>query len=109
MLLDFDYTKINVAFRSNVQEWILNSSASFHVTSQRHWLENMHESEGGHVVVCSNIVYKVIGIGDITIKLDTRYVLKLRDVRYIPKMARNLILVGELEKNGFTRKIGMEC
>ena len=68
----------------------------------------MCESVDGHAIVCSNIAYKVIGIGDITLKLDSGYVLKLRDVRFIPEMARNLISVGELEKNGFTRKIENE-
>jgi len=68
----------------------------------------LHESEGGHAIVCSNIAYKVIGIGDISIKLNTGYALKLKDIRYIPKMSRNLILVGELEKSDLTEKIENE-
>jgi len=69
----------------------------------------LHKFECGHAIVCSNIGYKVIGVGDITVKLDTGYVLKLKDVRYIPKMARNLISMGKLEKSDFTEKIEMEC
>ena len=65
----------------------------------------MHESKGGHAIICSNITYKVIGVGDISVKLDTSYVLKLKDVRYIPEMARNLISVGELENSDLTGKI----
>ena len=53
----------------------------------------------------SNIAYKVIRIWDIIVKLDTSYVLKLKDVRYILEMTRNLISLGELEKNNFTGKI----
>lgn len=71
MLLDSDSTELNVAFKSHVHEWILDSGASFHVTSQKRWFENLHESEGGHAIMCNNITYKVIEIRDITIKLDT--------------------------------------
>ena len=65
----------------------------------------MYESEDGHAVVCSNITYKVIEVRDISVKLDTGYVLKLKEVRYIPEMVRNLISVGELEKSGLIGKI----
>lgn len=108
MLIDSNIAEINATFGAHGQEWILDSGASFHVTSQRHWFDNMHESVGGHAIVCSNIAYKVVGIGDITLKLESGYVLKLRDVTFIPEMARNLISVGELEKNGFTGKIENE-
>lgn len=55
-----------------------------------------------------NSTYTVVGIGDITLKFDTDFVYILKNVRYIPKLSRNLISVGRLEKVDFAGKIGNE-
>ena len=81
---------------SHMHKWILDFGASFHVTSHKHWFENLHESDHGHVITCDNIVYKVVGVGDITVKFENGFVHILNGVRYIPQMGRNLIFVGEL-------------
>ncbi|KAL2491142.1 CCHC-type domain-containing protein [Abeliophyllum distichum] len=70
------------------------------------WFKNLHESNYGHVVLCDNSAYTVAGIGDVTLKFDTGFVYTLNDVRFIPELSRNLISVGQLERIGFTGKIG---
>ena len=70
------YTEVNLTVKSYLNEWILDSGASFHVSSHKDWFENMQESESGHAILCNNHAYKIAGIGDITLKFDTSYVLK---------------------------------
>ena len=60
------------------------------MTSHKDWFENLHESNDGHVVLCDNSAYSVVGMSDITLKFDTGFVYTLKDVRYIPELSRNL-------------------
>lgn len=96
--------KLNLTANSRLHEWILDSSTSFHVTSQDDWFENLHKSNDGHVVLCDNSAYNVVGIGDINLKFDS-FVHTLKDIKYIPELFRNLISVGRLEKADFISKI----
>ena len=43
-------------------------------------------------------------IGEVHLKMHNGLVRKLRELRYIPKMMRNLISLGRLEKTGYTMK-----
>lgn len=106
VLLNPEPTEVNLTMKSHVHEWILDSGASIHVSSHKTWFENLQESESGHAILCNNDAYKIVGIGDITLKFDTGYVLKLHGVIYNPEMARDLISVGALETDGFSGKIG---
>jgi hypothetical protein len=98
--------ELNLTANSRIHEWILDSGASFHVTSEKNWFCKLHESKVGHVVLCDNFAYTIAGIGNINVKFDTGFVYTLKDVRYIPELSRNLISVGRLEKDDFTGKIG---
>lgn len=44
--------ELNLIANSHMHEWILDSGASFHVTSENDLYENLHESNVGHVVLC---------------------------------------------------------
>lgn len=63
--------ELNLTTNSCIHERILDSNASFHVTSEKDLFGNLRESKGRHVVLCDNFSYTITGIGDITIKFDT--------------------------------------
>lgn len=44
------------------------------------------------------------GIGDISLKLDSGYVLNLKNVRHVPDLCNNLISCASLEDEGFEGK-----
>ena len=48
---------------------------------------------------------QVGGIGTITIKMFDGIIKHLKDVRYIPKLRRNLVSLGVLEDAGYSNKI----
>lgn len=50
----------------------------------------------------------VTSMGRVTVRFDNGFVHTLKKVRYIPHMERNLILMGELERIGFTSALGDE-
>ncbi|XP_022858084.1 uncharacterized protein LOC111379009 [Olea europaea var. sylvestris] len=99
-------SNLNLTANSRMHEWILDSVASFRMTSEKNWFENLHEFNAGHIMPCDNFAYSIAEIVDINIRFDTSFVYTLKDVRYIPELSSNLILVGRLEKNDFTDKIG---
>ncbi|GJX02707.1 retrotransposon protein, putative, ty1-copia subclass [Tanacetum coccineum] len=63
------------------------------------------ECDGGSVQLGDNREYKIRGIGKVRIKLKDGSSFMLHNVRYIPKLKRNLISLGTLEKEGFTVKL----
>nr|GFB67488.1 retrovirus-related Pol polyprotein from transposon TNT 1-94 [Tanacetum cinerariifolium] len=60
---------------------------------------------GGSVQLGDNKECKIRGIGKARIQLRDGSSFVLHNVRYIPKLKRNLISLGTLEKNGFTVKL----
>jgi len=40
--------------------------------------------------------HNVVGKGDVTVNLSNGSTLKLKDVRYVPKLKTNLIFIGQL-------------
>lgn len=85
---------------STVNEWELDSGCTFHITPDKESLFDLHEFDGGKVLMGNNTHSDVKGIGKLKILNPDESVLILTDVRYIPSMAKNLIPYGQLEKNG---------
>ncbi|KAL2512601.1 Uncharacterized protein Adt_18201 [Abeliophyllum distichum] len=106
MLLNSKTGKINLSMNSHIHECILDSCASFHVTSNKFWFDHLHESDHGHVVAWGGVAYRITGVGNVTVKFDSGFVHTLRKVRYVLHMGRNLISVGELESTGFMGRLG---
>ncbi|KAL2531942.1 CCHC-type domain-containing protein [Abeliophyllum distichum] len=97
MLLNSEPDEINLSMNSHIHEWILDSGASFYVTSNKFWFDHLYESDHGNVVVWGEVAYRITGVGNVTVKFDSGFVHTLREVRYVPHMGRNLISIGELE------------
>lgn len=83
-----------------MHEWILDSDASFCATSNKLWFDHLHESDGGNVV-WGRVAFKINSKGSVTGRFDSDLVHTLKEVRYIPLMDRNLILVKGLERTSF--------
>ncbi|KAL2511259.1 Retrovirus-related Pol polyprotein from transposon TNT 1-94 [Abeliophyllum distichum] len=67
-------------------QWILDSGASFHITSNKHWFDHLHESNHGNVVVWGGVAYNITGIGDVTVRFDSGFVHTLKGVRVREKL-----------------------
>jgi len=70
------------------------------MTPHREWFLNYRDIGGGKVLLGNNHECNIKGIGDIKIKMHDGIIRTLISVRYVPELKRNLISLGELDKNG---------
>jgi len=78
-------------------EWILDSGCTFHMCPYKDLFTTLEFVDCGVVLMGNDAQCKIVGIGTIQMKTDDGVVRTLSDVRYIPKLKRNLISLGTLE------------
>ncbi|CAL2256839.1 unnamed protein product [Prunus armeniaca] len=91
-----------VNFSSQGTCWIVDSGASFHVTSQRDFFTSYTNGDFGNVRMGNDKLSKIVGRGDISLETNTSSHLVLKDVRHVPDMRLNLISTGLLDDEGYT-------
>ncbi|KAL6323541.1 hypothetical protein AAG906_039119 [Vitis piasezkii] len=85
---------------SPLDDWVLDSGASFHTTPHREIIQNYVASDFGKVYLADGSTLDVVGLGDVQISLPNGSVWLLEKVRHIPDLRRNLIFVGQLDDEG---------
>ena len=88
--------------KGSKEEWVIDSGCSHHICDRREWFSSYKECEGNMVVLPNGKMVKVVGIGEVTMKLHNARVRMLAQVRYVPKLNQNLILLGKLVDLGHT-------
>ena len=79
------------------ENWILDSSCTFHMTLNRDWFFTYKPVHKGEVLMVNNASCKVEGIGIVRIKMFDGVVHTLGDVRHVPDLKRNLISLSTLD------------
>lgn len=76
-------------------EWYVDSGATSHMTCFNDWFVN-YVDEGSHskVILGDDSTQTIKGHGDVQIQLSSGDQGTLKDVLFIPKLARNLLSVG---------------
>ncbi|KAL5750844.1 hypothetical protein ACOSP7_005117 [Xanthoceras sorbifolium] len=90
-----------LSVNSPIESWILDSGASFHATLCREIMENYVSGNFGKVHLADDETLKIVGKGDIRLKLPNGSTWKLQGVRHIPGLKRNLISIGQLDGEGY--------
>ncbi|KAI5328285.1 hypothetical protein L3X38_027682 [Prunus dulcis] len=72
--------------------------------SNKKWFDTYEKEEKGEVMMGDGSVCRVKSIGSIKVKMHDGFVRLLGMVRYIPKLSKNLISLGTLDKNSYTFK-----
>ncbi|RVW14238.1 Retrovirus-related Pol polyprotein from transposon TNT 1-94 [Vitis vinifera] len=85
---------------SPLDDWVLNSRASFHTTPHREIIQNYVAGDFGKVYLADGSALNVVGLGDVWISLPNGSVWLLEKVQHIPDLRRNLISVGQLDDKG---------
>lgn len=82
--------------------WILDSACTFHIWIHKEWF-NTYElvQDGDSVLMDDNIPYKIVGVGSIQIKMSGGIIRTLTEMKHIPTMMRNLILLSTLYLKGY--------
>ena len=97
-----DFSLACVSSVTSTDEWLCDSACSFHMCFRKEWFFNFTELDDGVVYLADNQPCKIAGIGSISLKNHDGSTRVLTDVRYIPKLEKNLISLGTLESKGFT-------
>ncbi|VFQ85514.1 unnamed protein product [Cuscuta campestris] len=84
---------------SNVDSWVMDSSASFHATHSGEALQNLVVGDFGKVRLADDSALDVTGMGDIVLKTPVGF-WTLKDVRVVPALKKSLISVRQLDEHG---------
>ena len=86
--------------------WVIDSGASFHVTSHGDFFRSYTVGDFGNVRMGNSGTSKIVGIGDICLETSIGSKLILKDVRHVPDIRLNLISTGRLDDEGFAHYFG---
>ncbi|KAG8479391.1 hypothetical protein CXB51_029115 [Gossypium anomalum] len=81
----------------HLDEWILDSGCTYHMSPNREWFFNLVELNGGVIYMGNDNACKTVGIGSIQLKNQDGSIRVLTDVLHVPNLKKNLILLGALE------------
>ncbi|KAG9446257.1 hypothetical protein H6P81_012385 [Aristolochia fimbriata] len=84
-----------------VENWYIDSEASFHCTSHKEWFCGYIKGEFGHVIVGNGQKCKIEGRCIIHLKTNDGGKLILKEVRHLPDLQKNLISVNKLDQEGY--------
>ncbi|KAG9444914.1 hypothetical protein H6P81_016254 [Aristolochia fimbriata] len=84
-----------------VENWYIDSGASFHCTSHKEWFCDYIKGEFGHVIVENGQKCKIEGRSIIHLKMNDGGKLILKEVRHIPDLQKNLISVNKFDQEGY--------
>ena len=79
----------------------MDSGASKHMTGYKESFANMSKHESPHKVkLGDNYQYPIKGSGEASYKLDSRILLNMKNVLYIPRLKKNPLSIYELDVKG---------
>ena len=104
MLVVCDDNSVN--FTCQDSNWVVDSGASFHVTSHADFFNSYTKGDFGYVRMGNEGVSQIVGMGDICLKTYIGCKLLLKDVRHVPNIRLNLISTGKLDDEGYNNQFG---
>ena len=89
LVIVYDENLINVACDDS--GWVIDSGASFHVTSRKDFFSSYTLGDFGVLKMGNNDTSKVVGIGTVCLETSNRTKLILKNVRHAPDICLHLI------------------
>ena len=89
-----------LSVNSLVESWILDYGASYHYTSHYEIMENYINGDFGKVYLVDDGTMKIMRKDDIQVKRPNGTVWKLKDMRFVPSLKRNLISMDQPNQEG---------
>ena len=94
---DFEFCLVGYQTIASFDEWILDSGCTYHMCPLKEWFFKFEEVDGGVVYMGSGDVSYITRMGSIRLRNYDGSIRVLTDVRYVPKLKKNLISLGALE------------
>ena len=82
--------------------WVIDSSASFHITPLRECFSTYIARYHGYLKMGDNGECKIANIGNVCLTTSTGCWLTLKDVRHVPNIRLNLISTGRMDGEGYS-------
>ena len=82
------------------EEWLLDSGALHHICPHKDWFASYQIVNDGIVLLGYNHSCKIVGVGNVTIKMFDGVIRTLTNVRHVPELKKNLISLGVLDSCG---------
>lgn len=78
-------------------EQIFDTGTTYHCVPKKELFTTYKARDFGHIMM-GNKIFQIVGIGDIVVETSISYTLTLKDVRHIPNLRMNLLVVNVLNK-----------
>ena len=88
--------------------WIMDSACSYHMTPNRDWYDTYRLVNSDYVLMGNDPSCKVVGIGNIRVKIFDGVIRMLCDIRPVPELRKNLISLGTLKGNELITNLPLE-
>jgi hypothetical protein len=85
---------------ADCEAWLVDSSASFHMTPHMEWFCEYKRYYGGNVFLGDDSTTEIIGRGKVKLRLIDGRIRTLLGVLHIPRLAKNLISVNKMDDAG---------
>lgn len=72
------------------------------------YFNEYQEFDSGRVMMGNNSIFRIIGIGNVSLKLHNGSIRVIKQVRHVPDLKRNLISLGMLDQIGCSIKLESE-
>nr|GEX46543.1 G-type lectin S-receptor-like serine/threonine-protein kinase LECRK3 [Tanacetum cinerariifolium] len=102
------YDNADVMMAMSVEElldWIMDSGGSYHITYMRDYLVDFEEYDVGNILLGDSRECLICEICKVQVQMRDGSSFMLDNTRYVPKLRRDLISLGTLEKEGFIMKM----
>ncbi|KAL0430143.1 UNVERIFIED_CONTAM: Retrovirus-related Pol polyprotein from transposon TNT 1-94 [Sesamum radiatum] len=83
----------------NMNEWLVDSGCTFHMTPFKEILTNYKSGKFGSVSMANEKLCDVHGYGDVCLNFENGFKITLKNVRYVPDLCHNLISCAALEED----------
>ncbi|KAL4361851.1 hypothetical protein GQ457_04G011270 [Hibiscus cannabinus] len=78
---------------------VIDSGATYHMTSRREWFYNYEPISGGSVYSYNDHALDIVGVGSIKLKMYDGTIKIVRDVRHVKGLKKNLLSYGLLDNS----------
>jgi hypothetical protein len=91
---------------ADLDVWLIDSAASYHMTPHREWFSEYEKYDGGDVFLGDDSTTNILGHGRVKLLLKYGRIRTLPGVLHIPKLARSLISVSNMYDVGLDTVFG---
>ena len=85
---------------------MVDTTASFHITTCRDFFSSYNSGRFGWVKMCNEAKCEIVGIGDVELETSIGCKLVLKDVRHVLEMRFSLISIGKIDDEGYHSHLG---